>query len=422
MNWMIFGALIITVGAIAALIKRYETRLVLIAAGLLMCCLSLQPMAALNQFAKSMTQSSLIMAICSALGFAAVISATKCDVHLVTMLTRPLKKLGVAVLPACMVICGIVAVAVPSGAGLVAAVGPTVIPILLKAGFKPATACAAVWASLIPAYYNPGVSHNVFLAKMAGMEVMPFIELSIVPILILSLISIVSVTITAVVFGDYQKGVDQSLESGNEAAPQLERVNPIYAVVPLLPVVLLVLGNTCVPGLKMGVAQAMVIGAIVALAVTRTDPQSASKTFFNGMGKGYGNILGIIIAAGVFAAGLRACGVVDLFVGYLTQANEIARFGALIGPFLLGAITGSGDAAAFAFNEAVTPHAAEFGLTVPGLGMMAVLSAALGRQLSPLAGGLILSTGFANGVNPLEVTKRTAPAAIVMLIATYFLY
>lgn len=421
MTWTVIAALIVTCVAVVALIKRFETRLVLIAAGLAMCCLSLQPMVALNQFAKSMTQSSLIMAICSALGFAAVISATKCDVHLVTMLTRPLKKLGIVVLPACMVICGIVAVAVPSGAGLVAAVGPTVIPILLKAGFKPATACAAVWASLIPAYYNPGVSHNVFLAKMAGMEVMSFIELSIVPLLVLSIVSIVSVTITAVVYGDYEKGVDQSAV-GESVAEQLEHVNPIYAVVPLLPVVLLVLGNTCVPVLKMGVAQAMVIGAIVALVVTRTDPQSASKTFFNGMGKGYGNILGIIIAAGVFAAGLRACGVVDLFVGYLTEANEVARLGALIGPFLLGAITGSGDAAAFAFNEAVTPHATEFGLTIPGLGMLAVLSAALGRQLSPLAGGLILSTGFANGVNPLEVTKRTAPAAIIMLIVTYFLY
>lgn len=131
-------------GAIAALIKRRETRCVLITAGLVMACLSLHPMMALQQFAKSMTQSSLIMAICSALGFAAVISVTRCDAHLVTLLTRPLKKLGLVVYPACMVICGIVAIAVPSGAGLVAAVGPTVIPILLKAGFRPAACCAAI--------------------------------------------------------------------------------------------------------------------------------------------------------------------------------------------------------------------------------------------------------------------------------------
>lgn len=31
----------------------------------------------------------------------------------------------------------------------------------------------------------------------------------------------------------------------------------------------------------------------------------------------------------------------------------------------MGVITGSGDAAAFAFNEAVTPHAPSFGMAVP---------------------------------------------------------
>ena len=39
----------------------------------------------------------------------------------------------------------------------------------------------------------------------------------------------------------------------------------------------------------------------------------------------------------------------------------------------------SGDAAAFAFNEAVTPHAPSFGMTVPTLGTMAALAGALGR-------------------------------------------
>lgn len=163
-------------------------------------------------------------------------------------------------------------------------------------------------------------------------------------------------------------------------------------------------------------------GTIAALVVTRTNPEAASKAFFNGMGKGYGNIIGIIIAAGVFASGLRACGVVDAVVNYLTHASEIARVGAAVGPFLLGIFTGSGDASAFAFNEAVTVHAGEFGLTVHGLGMLAVLSAALGRMASPLAGGLILSTGFAGGVSPLDVVKRTAPAALVLLAATYGLY
>ena len=46
--WIALAVIIVTVWA---LIKRYETRLVLIGAGLLLCCISLDPMAALNQFA-----------------------------------------------------------------------------------------------------------------------------------------------------------------------------------------------------------------------------------------------------------------------------------------------------------------------------------------------------------------------------------
>lgn len=47
------------------------------------------------------------------------------------------------------------------------------------------------------------------------------------------------------------------------------------------------------------------------------------------MGKGYGEILGIIIAAGVFAAGLTATGLVQSFVDLLKESNDIARWAAL---------------------------------------------------------------------------------------------
>ncbi|MEF9996116.1 MAG: C4-dicarboxylate transporter DcuC, partial [Burkholderiaceae bacterium] len=78
-------------------------------------------------------------------------------------------------------------------------------------------------------------------------------------------------------------------------------------------------------------------------------------------------------------------------------------------------ITGSGDAASFAFNEAVTPHAAAFGMTIPDLGMLAALAGSLGRTMSPVAGVVIVVSGIAM-VSPIEVVKRTAPAMIVAVI------
>ena len=92
MTWSFWVAIVVVIATVYALIKRYETRLVLLTSGFVMAFISLQPMIAFKQFDKSMTNGSLIIAICSALGFAAVISLTKCDVHLVSLLMRPLKK------------------------------------------------------------------------------------------------------------------------------------------------------------------------------------------------------------------------------------------------------------------------------------------------------------------------------------------
>ena len=99
MTWTVWAAIVIVILTVAALIKRYETRLVLLASGFLMTCLSLDPMQGLNAFAKSMTNSGLIMAICSAMGFAFVVQMTKCDVHLVKLLSAPLINLGLLLIP-----------------------------------------------------------------------------------------------------------------------------------------------------------------------------------------------------------------------------------------------------------------------------------------------------------------------------------
>ena len=420
MSLTIWFALAVVVGTVWALIKRYETRLVLIAAGLLMALVSLDPMTAFKQFDASMTKSSLIIAICSAMGFAAAVSLTKCDVHLVALLTRPLRRLGVLLLPACMAVTGLCAVAIPSTAGLCAAVGPSMIPILIRAGFHPAISAAAIVCATTPALFNPGVAHNVFVAKLAEMEIMELIGMFGMPIFGFSAAIIVGLTLVCFVYRDYKKPAQTAVGDEPKMAENLPaKVNVLYALAPLVPVAIL-LYVSLFTTLKISVATAMILGTIYALVVTRSNPAEVTKKFFDGMGRGYANILGIIIAAGVFAAGLKAAGVIDLLVAALTSANELARIGGAFGPYLMGVLTGSGDAAAVAFNEAVTPHAAQFGTTIPSLGYLAVIAGSFGRLSSPLCGGLILVAGIA-AVEPLEIVKRSAPIMLVMVIAAYFL-
>ena len=420
-------AIVAVIGVIWGLIKRYETRLVLITGGLVMAFLSFKPMIAFHQFDKSMTNPNLIIAICSAMGFAAVVKLTGCDTHLVSLLTKPLKKLGLFLLPACGLVTAVVAVALPSTAGCSAAVAPTLIPILVRAGFKPAIAAAMIIGGGIATspFLNPGVSHNAFIAKMAGMDVMQLIAFSAPRTVGLGILAIILMTVVCVVYKDYNKNqTEEEMEAnlalggtaGNASLP--EHPNVLKAIAPLLPVVILVVASIWFKDLKVSVGTAMLLGTIYVFLVTRANPAEISKKFFDGMGEGYAKIMGIIIAAGVFASGLTAAGVVGDLVEFLKHAQSVAKLGGSVGPFLLGLITGSGDAAAFAFNEAVTPHAAEFGMSIPSLGVLAAFAGAFGRQASPLCGGLILVAGIA-GVNPMDIVRRTAPVMVILLVCLY---
>ena len=417
MSLLSWVAVAVVIVAIWALIKRYETRLVLIAAGLFLAVVALQPMAALNAFAKSMTNASLVMAICSSMGFAFVSSYTKADRSLVHYMASPIRGLGIFLIPVCTAITFFVNIAIPSAAGCAAAVGSTLIPVMLRAGIKPAGAAAAVLAGTIGSYLSPGTSHNPYVANMAGIDVMDFIAFHAPYSLIIGAFGVVGTLLFCILFGDHKGDanakVDESKLQKND--PDF-KPNPINALVPIVPITLLLVGNIWVPAMKMGVAQAMVLGAVIGLIVGRANPQNFTKEFFNGTGKGYADVMGIIIAAGVFAAGLRSAGLIDAFVSMLKDSNDIARWGGSIGPWIMGVITGSGDAATLAFNETVTPHAADFGMTIEGLGGLAFLTGAAGRTMSPIAGVTILVSGIAM-VSPIEVVKRTALPMTVAVIA-----
>ncbi|QIM68830.1 C4-dicarboxylate transporter DcuC [Basfia succiniciproducens] len=412
------------IATIYLLIKKYETRTVLIGVGLLMSLLTFNPMGALDAFAKSMTSGGLIMAICSSMGFAYVMKYTQCDTHLVHLLTKPLGGLKFFLIPVATVITFFINIAIPSAAGCAAAVGATLIPILKSAGVRPATAGAAILAGTFGSMMSPGSSHSAMISEMSKLTITE-VNLTHAPYtMVAGAIGAVMLTLLALFFKDYGDEHRQAyLREQKEAEDKFVKVNVLFALAPLVPLVILVIGGTSLQQVswlgwtQMGVPQAMLIGAIYGILVTRISPVKITEEFFNGMGNSYANVLGIIIAAGVFVAGLKSTGAIDSAIGFLKHSNEFVRWGATIGPFLMGIITGSGDAAAIAFNSAVTPHAVELGYTYVNLGMAAAISGAIGRTASPIAGVTIVCAGLAM-VSPMEMIKRTA---LGMVLAILFL-
>ena len=409
--FLIIGALIV-VGVIYLLLKRHESRMVLIAAGILMCIIAGKPMAALDAFAKSMTNAGLITSVCSCMGFAWCMKYTGCDKHLVVALGKVLKKMGFLLIPGATLATFVVNIAIPSAAGCSAAVGVIFIPILMAAGVHPAMAAAAVKSGTYGSMLNPGLVHNGVIAKLAGTQITDVIGNHMMATVAGVIVAAVVLTVIAIVLKENKGYVPE----GSVVDDDSFSVNAIYAIMPLVPVIILLLGSTkVVPALKMGVPQAMIIGAILALAATRKSPVELTKSFFDGMGDAYANIIGIIISVGVFVAGLKALGLIKALIAWMLNSTGIVKIAATFGPFLLALISGSGDAATVAFNEAVTPHAAEFGISTMNMGSIAALGGTLGRTISPIAGATIICAGIA-GVDPMEVCKRNALGIVCALL------
>lgn len=407
---LILGCILVLI-TLFLLIKRYEARMVLVAAGIVMCACAGNPMAALNSFAKGMG-SSMISSACSSMGFALVMRFTGCDKHLINFLAKGLTKVHFLIIPGVVLATFAVNMALPSAAGTAAAAGAIFIPIMMGAGIHPAMAAAAVKCGTYGSMLNPGLAHNPFVAKIAGVGVMDVIAFHYKANIASLVIAAITITVIAYMTHENKDHFAEGLELEENF-----KVNYLYALMPIIPIAILLLGSTkIVPVFKMGVAQAMIIGCILALAVTRTNPAELTKSFFDGMGKAYADIIGIIISAGVFVAGMNAMGLVKAFTNAMLNNPAIVKIAASVGPFLLGLIVGSGDAATFAFNEAITPHAADFGMTPVQMGSMATLGGTLGRTMSPIAGATIIVAGIA-GVNPMEIAKRNAlPMVLAMVV------
>ena len=408
--FLLVGAIVV-IAVVYLLLKRHESRMVLIAAGILMCCIAGKPMASLDAFAKSMTNAGLITSVCSCMGFAWCMKYTGCDKHLVLAIGKVLKKMGFLLIPGATLATFVVNIAIPSAAGCSAAVGVIFIPIMMSAGIHPAMAAAAVKSGTYGSMLNPGLVHNAVIAKLANTQITAVIGNHMMATVAGVVVAAVVLTVLSIVMKENKGYVP---EGG--AAVENMTINPLYSLMPLVPVIILLLGSTgVVPALKMGVPHAMVIGAIISLAATRKNPVELTKNFFNGMGDAYANIIGIIISVGVFVAGLNALGLIKALINWMLNSTGIVKIAATFGPFLLALISGSGDAATVAFNEAVTPHAAEFGLQTMNMGSAAALGGTLGRTISPIAGATIICAGIA-GVDPMEVCKRNALGITLALV------
>lgn len=412
---LIAFALVVVACVIYALIKQYETRMVLFMAGLIMCTAALNPIEAFKGFSSAIKGAAVIEIITSSMAFAFVMDYTKCDKHLVHLLSNGLKKLGAKFLiPGAVMVTAFVHISIPSAGGCVASVGTVLIPILIGSGVHPVMAASAVMAGTYGAtMLHPGFHQNVVISQATKVSPIEIAANNFYIVLLLGAIVAAGITATAYLRKE-ATGWQQEVE--NEEF----KVDFLKAMVPLVPLTLILLGSMkIVPALKvLQISYAMIIGVIVCCVITRTSPGDISNAFFKGLGHGFSHVYGIIIASAVFVAGLTSSGLLKAMLDAMNANPAFAKIASAFGPFILAVVVGSGDAASVAFNNSVTPHAAALGINAVDLGSVAAIAGCLGRTMSPIAAVAMIACGLAGVKNPMELAKRNAP---IMLIANLVL-
>ncbi|WP_196600843.1 C4-dicarboxylate transporter DcuC [Pectinatus frisingensis] len=415
---MIIAGVVLIVLTFAAIVKNYETRLVLFISGIIMCFIGGDVGAGITSFINEFTNAGLVPTICTVLGFSYVMEYTTCSKHMVYLISSILKKCKVIMIPGAVLVTFFINIALPSAAGCAAAVGVLLIPSLIYSGVHPAMAASAVFLGTWGSVMSPGLMFNPQVAQLAGTDVMTVIGRFSLQVIIAAIAAAIILAIIAVVKKENSGYIINAAETKEVEEFHL---NYLYAIIPILPLVLLIISSKqlhLIPYISVPVA--MIIGTAIGFVVTRPNVKQATKQFFKGMGDGMGDVVGLIAAAACFTTGMTVIGITGALIDVMKNSQQIAQIVSAFGPFLIGALSGSGNAAALAFNGAITPHAADFGYGIIELGSMAQIGAGLGRCMSPVAGAGIIIAKMAN-INPLELTKRNAIPTIAATIIVMLL-
>jgi DcuC family C4-dicarboxylate transporter len=202
----------------------------------------------------------------------------------------------------------------------------------------------------------------------------------------------------------------------------------IYAILPLLPLALLVVFSKYIHlfgmAIELDTTTAMIISLFIAMIFefvrkrNLTEFFNGAKMFWEGAGKIFTDVVTLIVCAEIFGAGLIGLGFIEALVTGATHMNLSGDgVGILIAVviFMAAMLMGSGNAAFFSFGPLIPNIAKQFGLQTSDLITPIQLSSSMGRAVSPIAGFMIAISEIV-GISSFDLAKRNAIPLVTGLI------
>ncbi|MCF0253462.1 MAG: C4-dicarboxylate transporter DcuC [Duodenibacillus sp.] len=378
--------------------------------------------------------SGIGLIIMTAAGFAGYMDKIGAANALVKVCTAPLKKLSqpYLVLVLGYIIGQVLVSVIPSAAGLAMLLLVALYPILKGVGCSPAASVAVIGTSA-GMTFSPTAGTANLAAKTAGLDPIIYLvqyQLKIaVPVLIA--VSVAHFFVQRY----YDKKNDDVYAESVFASDKVMSIGPAwYAFLPVLPVALLcIFSKLCYTGITLTVVTALFLSWIVGIVIELARLRDARKVFndamamLKGMGSLFASVVALIIAAEIFATGIKLTGLVQLL---LASANAGGLGVTGMSTVLSGIIavvsflTGSGVGALTSLGSLATDVASGLGGSVTQMISSMQFTAGLARGISPVAGATIVVAAAA-GITPVAIIRRTfVPMVggwIVMMIGNWLL-
>lgn len=433
-------AVVVTVIAGWGLIKRYQTHMVLLFAGLaILICVALAGVGFLPKGVKpsgfwlfdifatlkaiATKQSAGIgFLIMTAGGFAAYMDRIGAAKALVDVAVRPLSALKAPylVLAFGYIVGQLLVIVIPSAAGLAMLLLVALFPILKAVGVSAAAAGMT---------FAPTAGTASLAAKVANLDPIIYLVQYQLPLAVPTLI--VAAVAHYFIQRHYdKKGDDQVAEVVDVKKTEVPAVPKWYALFPVLPIALLIIfSKLVVSSIKLDTIASLFMVWVFVVIVEIVRLRDVKKIFkdamamFQAMGKMFTGIVALIICAEFFATGLKSSGLIDIIIN---SANGVGA-GMGIMTVILTAIvslvtflTGSGVGAYSSFATLAPDVAAGFGGSVEALVTPMQFASGMIRAMSPVAGVIIAVAGAA-GVSPMAIVRRTwIPMALGLITTLVF--
>ena len=377
------------------------------------------------------------MIIMAAGGFAKYMSAISASSALVRLSIKPLARVSNPyLLLAITYVAGqFLNIFIPSAAGLAMLLLVAMYPTLVQLGIRPVAAAAVIGTTACLDLGPASAASNVAAETIGISPIEYFARYQLK-------VSAVVIPVVAALHYYWQRWCDRrDPESGDTlikpAAGEMthsDKAPILYAFLPILPLVLLfVFSPLVLDTIRLDVVTAMLISLAIGMACEAIRHRSMREAFagimhfFKGMGEIFSTVVTLIVAAEVFAMGVKATGLINSLVSIVENNAMGGGVMAVVLVLLLGTtalLTGSGNAALFSFASMIPGIAGRVNASLVSLILPSQLAGGLFRSFSPVAGVIIAVAGTAR-VTPFAIIKRTSVpmigGVITTLIASHFL-